>query len=218
MYFIHTGADERTPAMRLGFADRALDHADVLWPGEKIPAPRKVRRKAATLEVNRGYLSRQILPHFAGRQIADIDRRDVASWFASLRATPAAADRSMPVLSVIMREAEAMGLRLEGSNPCKGIRRHRRKGRERFLSDDELRRLTATLAAYEDRWPLQAAAIRLLLLTGCRKSEILTLHWSDYRDGHLFLATARRVPARFRCRRRRCGCWPNCLGYRAVPR
>ncbi len=63
--------------------------------------------------------------------------RDVANWFASLRATPVAADRSMPVLSVIMREAEAMGFRPEGSNPCKGIRRYRRKGRERFLSDDE---------------------------------------------------------------------------------
>ena len=84
-----------------------------------------------------GYLRSQILPYFAGRQVADIDSRDVANWFASLRATPVAADRSMPVLSVIMREAEAMGFRPEGSNPCKGIRRYRRKGRERFLSDDE---------------------------------------------------------------------------------
>ena len=48
----------------------------------------------------------------------------------------------MPVLSVIMREAEAMGLRPEGSNPCRGIRRYRRKGRERFLSDAEIRRLS----------------------------------------------------------------------------
>ena len=35
--FIHTGADKCTPAMRFGFADRPLDYADVLWPGEKIP-------------------------------------------------------------------------------------------------------------------------------------------------------------------------------------
>ena len=93
--------------------------------------------KAGTLAVNRAYLRSQILPYFAGRQVADIDSRDVANWFASLRATPVAAYRSMPVLSVIMREAEAMGFRPEGSNPCKGIRRYRRKGRERFLSDDE---------------------------------------------------------------------------------
>ena len=91
--------------------------------------------KVRTLEVNRGYLRNQILPCFSGRPIADIDSREVRNWFASLRATPVAADRSMPVLSVIMREAEAMGLRPEGSNPCRGIRRYRRKGRERFLSD-----------------------------------------------------------------------------------
>ena len=76
--------------------------------------------KAGTLKVNRGYLRKQILPHFAGRQIAEIDRQEVRRWFACLRATPVAADRSMPVLSVIMREAEAMGMRPEGSNPLPG--------------------------------------------------------------------------------------------------
>ena len=98
--------------------------------------------KAGTLAVNRSYLRNQLLPYFAGRPIADIDRQEVRNWFARLRATPVAADRSMPVLSVIMREAERMGLRPEGSNPCRGIKRYRRKGRERFLSDDEIRGLS----------------------------------------------------------------------------
>ena len=115
------------------------------------------------------------MPHFAGREIADIDRQDIRNWFASLHATPVAADRSMPVLSVIMREAEAIGLRPEGSNPCRGIRRYRRKGRERFLSDDEIRKLAERLSAHADRQPLQVAFIRLLLLTGYRKGEILML-------------------------------------------
>ena len=150
--------------------------------------------KAGTLNVNRGYLRNQILPCFSGRPVADIDSREVRNWFASLRATPVAADRSMPVLSVIMREAEAMGLRPEGSNPCRGIRRYRRKGRERFLSDDEIRRLSAALSAHAERKPLQVAAIRLLLLTGCRKSEIVTLRWSDYREGRLFLRDSKTGP------------------------
>ena len=67
--------------------------------------------KAGMLNVNRCYLRNQLLPYFTGRGIADINGRDARIWFASLRATPVAADRSMPVLSVIMREAEAMGLR-----------------------------------------------------------------------------------------------------------
>ena len=150
--------------------------------------------KPATLRVNRSYLKNQILPHFAGRQIADIDNNDVRKWFASLFATPVAADRSVPVLSVIMRVAEETGLRPEGSNPCRGIRRYRRKGRERFLSDDEIQRLSAALAAREERFPQQVAIVRLLLLTGCRKSEILSLRWSDYREGHLFLRDSKTGP------------------------
>ena len=150
--------------------------------------------KPGTLVVNRNYLRNKIMPHFSGRPIADIDRQEVRNWFARLRATPVAADRSMPVLSVIMREAERMGLRPEGSNPCRGIGRYRRKGRERFLSNDEIRRLCERLAAHEARWPKHAALIRLLLLTGCRKSEILTLRWSDYRDGNLFLRDSKTGP------------------------
>ncbi|MYE59703.1 MAG: site-specific integrase [Alphaproteobacteria bacterium] len=150
--------------------------------------------KVGTLKVNRGYLRKQILPHFAGRQIAEIDRQEVRNWFGRLRATPVAADRSMPVLSVIMREAEVMGMRPEGSNPCRGIRRYRRKGRERFVSDEDIRRLSSGLAAHEARWPGQVVLIRLLLLTGCRKSEILTLRWSDYRNGHLFLRDSKTGP------------------------
>ena len=150
--------------------------------------------KPGTLRVNRSYLHSQIMPHFAECPIADIDRQEVRNWFARLRATPVAANRSMPILSIIMREAERMGMRPEGSNPCRGIKRYRRKGRERFLSEDEIRRLSASLKAHEARWPQQVAIIRLLLLTGCRKGEILTLQWSDYRDGNLYLRDSKTGP------------------------
>ena len=105
--------------------------------------------KAQTFCVNRSYYRCKLLPWFAGQSIADIDHQDVQRWFASLRATPVSADRSMPILSVILKEAELMGYRPEGSNPCRGIRRYRRKGRERYLSDDEIRRLSARLSAHE---------------------------------------------------------------------
>ena len=116
-------------------------------------------------------------------------------WFASLRATPVFGDRSMSVLSVIMREAETMGLRPEGSNPCPGIRRYRRKGRARFLSVEEIRTLSERLSVHAEAAPLQVDLVRLLLLTGCRKSEILTLQWSDYREGHLHLRDSKTGPS-----------------------
>ena len=144
--------------------------------------------------MNRDYLKNQLLPHFAGRNVAEIDRREVGNWFASLAATPVAADRSMPALSVIMREAERMGFRPEGSNPCQANRRYRRMGGERFPSDEEIRKLSGRLSAHADRRPGQVAVIRLLRLTGCRKGEILTLRWSDYREGHLFLRDSKTGP------------------------
>ena len=58
--------------------------------------------KPQTLKVNRGYLRNQKLPWFRGQKIADITRADVQRWFMSLHATLVAADRSAPVLSVIM--------------------------------------------------------------------------------------------------------------------
>ena len=83
------------------------------------------RWKPRTLDVNRAYLRRQILPFFAGRPIGEITREDVWAWFRGLQATPAAANRSAPILSVIMQQAEVWGYRPENSNPCAGIRRYR---------------------------------------------------------------------------------------------
>ena len=148
--------------------------------------------KPGTMEVNRHYLKHQILPRFRGQPVGAITVEDVRQWFASLRPTPASADRSMPVLSVIMREAETLGCRPEDSNPCRNIRRYRRRGRDRFLSREEVCRLGKALARHEGS--ILAAAVRLLLLTGCRKSEIMTLRWQDYRDGRLFLRDSKTGP------------------------
>ncbi len=90
-----------------------------------------------------------------------------------------------------MQQAEARGLRPEIGNPCKGIRRYRQKRCERFLSPEEYRRLGMVLDRHEDRQPFRVAALRLLLLTGCRKSEIVTLEWRFYRDGRLYLADSK---------------------------
>ena len=69
----------------------------------------------------------------------------------------------------------------DGSNPCRHIEKYAERRIERFLSNDELARLGLVLAKAEKErteLPSVLAAIRLLLFTGCRLSEILTLKWS----------------------------------------
>ena len=112
----------------------------------------------------------------SGQPITAIPAEDVQQWFVSLRATPVAADRSAPALSVIMCMSQTYGCRSEGSDPCRGIKRYRRRGRERCLSHDEMCRPGDVLKRHQDRFPLQTAIVGLLLLTGCRKSEIPSLN------------------------------------------
>jgi integrase len=80
----------------------------------------------------------------------------------------------------MMNLAEAWGLRTDGSNPCRHVKKYREDKRERFLVREELQRLGAALDAAErsqTETPFAVAAIGLLILTGARLMEILTLRW-----------------------------------------
>ena len=183
-------------ALREGNDDptAAASDAEFETVGEEVFRRYARNWKPSTLLVNRGHYRNHILPWFKGRPIGTITAHDVQQWFASLHKTPVGADRAAPVLSVIMRQAEIYGFRPEGTNPCTGIKRYRRKGRQRFLSASEVRRLGEVLARHEADRPLAVAVIRLLLLTGCRRGEIVTLKWRFYREGKLFLPDSKTGP------------------------
>ena len=219
-YFIHSQHDGRRFWKIVGRADeisaedarsRARGMLAAIRSDGEVPSPavadipfedvaeevfRRYARnwKPSTLEVNRRFLRNTVLPWFGGRPIGGIGESDVRQWLASLHNTPVAADRSAPILSVIMRQAEVYGYRREGTNPCKGIRRYRRQGRERFLSEKEIGQLGMALARHDVRQPMAVAILRLLLLTGCRKAEILSLKWSFYREGNLYLPDSKTGP------------------------
>lgn len=93
-----------------------------------------------------------------------------------------------------MTFAEELGLRPEGSNPTLGLRRYKKRIRERVLTNAEMARLGRAIKARENRFPLKAAILKLIILTGCRKNEIMSLRWRDYRDGHLHLADSKTGP------------------------
>jgi integrase len=97
-----------------------------------------------------------------------------------LRHIPYQANRNLEIISKMFNLAEMWGLRPDGSNPRRHLRKDREQKRERFLSASELRRLGEVLDAMEqERLGLASAiaAVRLLLLTGCRLNEIMKLRW-----------------------------------------
>ena len=82
----------------------------------------------------------------------------------------------------MFRLAETWGMTPPRRSPCRRLRAYKRVRRERFLTPEEYRRLGRVLDEAEAAGgflPSGIAAIRLLLLTGCRKNEIVTLRWDD---------------------------------------
>ncbi len=159
---------------------------------DKFISRRAHRWKPATRKSNLGIVRRHILPCFGGMRVAEIARADVQRWFDSLSGTPGVANRALPVLSVMMTAAELWDIRPQGSNPCRNMRRYRTVPRERFLSSEELKRLGFVLEHAEDRQA--AAAIRLLLFTGARSSEITGLKWDWIHDTRAVLPDSKSGP------------------------
>lgn len=149
--------------------------------------------KPRTVETHDGYRRLHLDNAFAGKFVDQIETADVARWLARLteRSGPGAANRCLSILNSIMRKAEDWGYRPEGSNPCAGVRANRRRQCERFLSDQELANLGQALRSAEGTHPVQTAAITLILLTGCRKAEILGLRWSEVKGNRLMLADSK---------------------------
>lgn len=140
-----------------------------------------LRCKPVTVREYRRVIELYINPGLGSLAVKDVTRADVSRLHHRLRETSYQANRTLAVLSKLFNLAEAWGLRPDGSNPCRHIKKYKEEKRERFLSPKELARLGAALKEAErdgTESPAFCAAIRLLVLTGCRLGEIQTLKWS----------------------------------------
>ena len=156
-----------------------------------------VRLKSSSAKRLESVIRWHILPAFGNRPMAGIERKDVLALHQRMSGTPNQANRMLRTLSLMYTLAQDCGLlpegvRPAGHNPCTGVMKYPDKKRERFLTDAEFERLGDVLREAEERGGASAstiAAIRLLLLTGCRKNEILTLQWEhvDLDAGQLSL-------------------------------
>lgn len=121
-----------------------------------------------------------INPEIGTRKVVDIERIEIAKLHHSLHNKPYQANRTLGVLSKMFNLAEVWGLRPDGSNPCRHVKKYKEEKRERFLSGDEYQRLGNALRQAEEEGSETLSAINaiwLLMLTGCRLNEIMSLKW-----------------------------------------
>ena len=133
-------------------------------------------------------LRTQLLPEFGPIPLVNLSFNAVGRWFDSYSQTaPAGANRALDVLSQILNFAVACG-QLK-SNPAKGTIRNPRPKKTRFLTINEIDRIRIALDSHRGRGSgdQQADIIRLLLLTGCRKGELINLRWSEVYEDRLVL-------------------------------
>jgi integrase len=147
------------------------------------------RKKPRSAEEDRRLLRVHLLPALGLRSLNSITKSDVLSLKDRLQSRPIAFNRCRALLHSIFERARDWELH-SGPNPAAGIAKNQEKPRERFISEDEYRRLFGAIAAAEGReHPSVLLCIQLLALTGARLGEILTLRWGyvDLEHGALRL-------------------------------
>ena len=167
------------------------DFAVGSWKETRFP-----RYKPSTRRGTGAALVRELLPAFGSTPLDRITRNQVLRWYDPYsRTAPGGANHALKVLRQILNFAIACGH--IDTNPARSVKLNRTPALTRFLSRDEIRRLHEVLEARSRTRRgarQQADIIRLLLLTGCRKREILMLRWSEVAGDGLALADSKTGP------------------------
>lgn len=150
--------------------------------------------KPSTICGRDGILKAQLLPAFGRLRMDRITPAHVHRWFDAYSLTwPGAANKALEALSQIFNHA--VKLDHITVNPAKGVKRNPRPKLSRFLSREEIERLQTALDNHAGgKRGQQADIIRLLLLTGCRKNEIVRLRRQEVDAGCLRLADSKTGP------------------------
>lgn len=172
-----------------------LDAGLVLGKGGRPKAP-------GTIVSDVGRINRHIIPLLGNRRLKDLVKADVNRMMKDImlgktrmsaktkklrgksivKGGAGTAARTVSLFGGMLTYAGEHGL--IDSNPAHGIRKSKYAVRQRRLSEDEYRTLGDMLRAAEQSYPLTVAIIRLIAMTGCRRSEIINLLWKDVDIDH----------------------------------
>jgi integrase len=177
---VHRDAERKAPTMKEALERFLSDHI-------------KKKRKAGTAAEYARLLDKIILPNLGRHRVKDVVTADITHLHLRLSKTPYQANRCIALLSKFFNWTELEVLRPQFSNPCRHVEKFKEAKRERMLSPEELGRLGDALAAFSNRSPYTVAAIKLLVFTGARLNEILTLRWDsvDMEQGEIRLADSK---------------------------
>lgn len=151
---------------------KTVAHMCARFEEEHLP-----KKRDATARDYRAMIANEILPEMKHLKVAEVTFSDVDGLHRKItkRGAPYRANRVVAILSKMFSLAHRWGWRAD--NPAKGIERNQESKRHRYLSVDEIKRLSGALVDHEDQ---QAAnIIRLLLLTGARRGEVQAVRWAD---------------------------------------
>jgi integrase len=135
------------------------------------------REHKKSWEQDQWRLGKHVLPKLGNRKLKDLSRSEVSSFYRSIGATSKAeANRCLALLSAMYKKAiEWQVVPEDFINPARGIQKYVLKSRDRWVQDAELPAFWSAVEGEPDIFV--RAAISLLILTGLRKSEMLTLEW-----------------------------------------
>jgi integrase len=142
----------------------------------------KHHHKPSTVKRDGSRIKNYILPFFGKKLIANIERKDIIGFKDTMSHVKGNCTKCLRLLSVAFNQAELWEYIPANTNPCRGVPKTPDKMMERFLSIDELTRLEKTLEARETlalASPYTINAFRLIIYTGCRLGEVLSLKWED---------------------------------------
>src|SRR5262249_32103453 len=155
----------------------ARDAATVADLAERFIAEYLPQKREATRRDYTNIIQATIKPALGRKVVSSVDHSDVEKLHREIgkRGAKYAAARAAAVLSRMM--ALAVKWRMRPDNPVKGLERNPESKRKRYLTRDELQRLTQALAEHEDQQV--ADILRLCLLTGCRRGEAQAALWAN---------------------------------------
>ena len=124
-------------------------------------------------------MNKHVIPSLGNRKIDTIQQKDIQALHSDIgKDAPYEANRVRSLISAMFSYAQKIGM-VDGqySNPCTHVEKFKEQSRDRWVTHEEMPRLWQAIE--NEANPYIRAALKIDLLTGLRKTELLSLQWKD---------------------------------------